>query len=120
MKDGLVTLALFMFLFTGWSASDKLLWGTYTALWFIDMGQTITIAENPDKYSEKYGAWMMGEHPSKQKVYETFAIWYGANYLIASLIGNKWRSGYIGFSIAGHAYGVGNNQALGIKASFDF
>ena len=118
-RHQIIMVALIIGLFSGWTTGEKTLWGAYTLAWVVDLGQTRTIAKNPDRYYEDASEWAIGKHPSTGKVHNYFALQYIVNYLIADNIG-KWRSGAMAFSIMSHSYCIGNNEALGIKVDLKF
>jgi len=41
---------------------------TYQVLNVVDMGQTLYIADNPDRYYENVADWAIGRHPSRRSV----------------------------------------------------
>ncbi len=107
-------------LFAGWTPTQKAMWGTYTLAWAVDLGQTRYIAKNPDIYYEDSASYGIGEHPSTGRVHNFFAIHYIKNYIIADVIGDKWRNNYLGVIIIEHLYFIQGNKAIGIKIDYKF
>ena len=111
-KHQIIIIALI--LFSGWSPTQKVLWGTYTAAWLVDFGQTRYIAENPDVYMEIQSAYLVGSHPSIGDVNNMFIAQYTLNYFISDSIG-KNRGWYLGLLTAIHTSCIVGNIAIGIK-----
>ncbi len=113
-KHQLIIIALIAGLFSGWTPSQKMLWGTYTASWLIDFGQTRYIAEHPDTYWEEQSAYLIGKHPSVGRVNNFFVAQYVLNYFIADYIG-KNKDWYLGLLTAIHTEAAIGNVGIGIK-----
>ncbi len=107
-------IALVAGLFSGWTPTQKILWGTYTASWLVDFGQTRYIAEHPDTYREDTSSWIIGEHPSVGKVNNYFLGQYVLNYLISDRL-DKSRGWYVGLLTAIHTEAAIGNVGIGIK-----
>lgn len=119
-KHQMIMIALIAGLFSGWTPSQKVLWGTYTAAWAVDLGQTRHIAKNPDYFHENSARYAIGEHPSVGDVHAFFVAHYIKNYIIAEILGDKWRSIYLGSITVEHGLCIGNNKSIGIKVDLKF
>lgn len=113
-RHQIIMVVLLAGLFAGWTPTQKALWGTYTASWLVDLGQTRYIAENPDNYWEEQSAYLIGKHPSIGAVNNLFAAQYVLNYLISDRLGDH-RGWYLGLFTAVHTKCVAGNVAIGIK-----
>lgn len=101
--------------YTTWTPAERNLWWSYTVLSVVDLLQTHEIASHPDRFYEKYGAWIMGEHPTHKEINGAFLINYGMNYFISSLMPDKWRTSYLIYCNIEKGFMIGNNYAIGIR-----
>lgn len=94
----------------------------YQVLALIDMGQTLDIAENPDKFHEM-NSLEFPSHPSKGRVIATFTlgsmIHYGVTYAMvnagaSSTAVNIWEAATIGLEVTC----IAHNYHIGLKAKF--
>ncbi len=113
-RHQIIMIALLAGLFAGWTPTQKVLWGTYTAAWLVDFGQTRYIAENPDDFFEEQSAYLIGKHPSVGAVNNFFLAQYVLNYFIADNIGDN-RTWYLGIATFIHIDCAVNNASIGIK-----
>jgi hypothetical protein len=92
------------------------LYSTYSILHFIDYGQTLNIAKNPDKYYEMNP--LLGKYPTVDKVNLYFISTYIINsaiiYILPNEYKNIWMTGIIGVEVLC----VGKNINSGIKINF--
>lgn len=112
--------------FDNWNAEEKIAQGVAIGLSIIDWGQTLYIADNPDKYYEKQN-FLMTKHPSRGSVNLYFGISIIAKTALVHILPrdyNLWgfnikprrivQGTYIGIS----GYNTFNNARLRIKISF--
>lgn len=111
-----------------WDTADRLLLATYSGFWFIDYGQTRTIALNPERWHEKNR--ILGPHPSVGSVNAYFLGYYVFNLYVSNHLGEiqpalgfDWgsilRKAYLAAFIYEHARCAKQNKDLGISISFD-
>ena len=98
---------------TKWQIAGEAAWLT---LHTIDWGQTLTIADNPDKHSERNP--ILGEHPSRGSVNLYMGAWWIAHPIITYLLPSDWRKYWIGGSLIGTGYCVFHNNSVGIGVGF--
>ena len=112
---------ILIILFTGcatdpWTKNQKILQGTSTALHMIDWGQTLNIADEPDKYEEMNP--IIGKHPSRSRVNTYFALSGLAKIAIAHIMPSEHRKWWLGFNIMISGYCVQNNYRIGVRMNF--
>lgn len=90
--------------------------GTFLFLDIIDWGQTLNIADNPDKYYEHNP--ILGDHPSRGEVNRYFVAGMITTTLIYKLLPEKYADLYIKGMIGMEVYYVGNNYHIGIRCRF--
>ena len=93
------------------------------ALLLADMSQTLTIAQNPDRFTERNP--LLGKHPSEGMVHSYFIGWMIIHPLVAHFLPSKskehkWinRENWQYFFIGVEAAAVVNNIHVGIGFSF--
>lgn len=99
-----------------WDEQNTRLHMPLTVLMFIDLGQTLYIADHPDEYSESNG--MMGDHPSRKKVREYFVLSYLMITGLTWALPAKWSHGLQKGVITMEVYSTVNNKYIGVGFSF--
>ena len=100
-------------LFSGWSDVDKSLYGAYLIIYAADWNQTLEIADNPEDYYENNP--IIGEHPSRVAVNNWMALGLVGNYLVADVVGPKWRRPLIWTMIIAQGLVVNRNLQVGLR-----
>lgn len=99
-----------------WTRADTAREAAYLALHVVDWGQTLEIADNPERWHERNP--VLGSHPSRGEVNRWFlgtAVLHPVvSYLLPDDLRPYWQYGTIGLEL----YCVGNNAALGIGMGF--
>lgn len=108
---------------TRWDTETKLSETAYQTLHLVDLGQTLDIAANPDRYYERESAWAIGAHPSRGKVLAYFALTaYGHAWVTERLADNnapRWmRRTWQAITVGDTAHCVSNNFSIGLKVTF--
>jgi hypothetical protein len=99
-----------------WSKQDIALEGIYLALKTIDMGQTLDIAAQPDKYYEVNP--VLGRHPSKSAVYAYFLTTSLLHIGITNVLPTKYRPWFQGVTIGLSGACVIHNYSIGLRVNF--
>jgi len=99
-----------------WTKNQVLLQGATSTLNVIDWGQTLDIADRPDKYYETNP--ILGEHPSRAEVNKYFACLMGTQILITHLLPSKYRKYWLSLNIAVSGYYVHNNYRIGLRVNY--
>lgn len=95
-----------------WAKADMVREVVYLGVKAIDYGQTMTIANNPDKYYE-YNP-ILGDHPSPEWVTSYFISTAVAHFAIAYVLPSKYRKWWQYTFMAGSAGLVIHNKNMGI------
>jgi hypothetical protein len=82
----------------------------------IDWGQTLNIADHPEKWSETNP--IFGKHPSRGKVNTYFASVLVLHPLVSAVLQKKYREIWQWVSIGVSSYYVGHNYHVGISAKW--
>ncbi len=96
-----------------WSKQDIALEAAGFALRMIDMGQTLQIARNPERYHEHNP--ILGKHPSKEEVIAYFAAASLAHVAVTHYLPAKCRPWFQGISIGISGVCIMNNLSIGLK-----
>jgi len=99
-----------------WTKTELGLQALSTSLQIIDWGQTLDIAEKPDRYREINP--LIGEHPSRGRVNTYFAVSVLSNIFIAHLLPSLWRRVWLGSRIMISGYLVNGNYGIGLRVNF--
>lgn len=112
--------------FDKWNIEEKIAQGVSIVLSIIDWGQTLDIADNPDKFYEKQN-FMLSKHPSRGSVNLYFLLSIAGKTALVHVLPrdyNLWgrdikprrivQGVYIGIS----GYNVTRNYTLGIRMGF--
>ena len=99
-----------------WSTEDKAMYAAYTALRIVDMGQTLNIARNPDKFHERNP--LLGSHPSEGKVAGFFIGSHIVMTVAAHYMPSEYRKWFLRTGTVIELGMVGNNAKLGVKVDF--
>lgn len=99
-----------------WTRADSAREAAYLALHVADWGQTLDIADHPEKWHETNP--VLGSHPSRGEVNGWFAatalLHPVVSYLLPKPYREMWQYGTIGLEL----YCVGNNYSVGIGYGF--
>lgn len=101
----------------GWTRADTGRHAAFTVLWAADFAQTIRIADDPDRYHEKWNPFM-GEHPSRRDVAVNFAVGYLGFTAVAAALPSPWREWWQYGGITVEASCVANNYMIGLGLGF--
>jgi len=96
--------------------SDVLLEAIFIGLVLVDWGQTLNIADNPQRYHE-YNP-ILGRHPSRGEVNTYFALAIPLHTVVTYALPQKWRKYWLVGTIVPQAVCVGNNFAIGLRVSY--
>ncbi len=99
-----------------WDSKDTYYQGAVVSALLIDMGQTLHIADNPNKYYEMNP--LLGKHPSKEKVVGYFMGGIGAHTLIAMALPQDYRRVWQCVGIGIESLAVYHNDRVGVKLEF--
>lgn len=95
-----------------WTKADTAREAAYLALHVADWGQTLDIADHPERWHETNP--VLGSHPSRGEVNGWFAatalLHPVVSYLLPKPYREMWQYGTIGLEL----YCVGNNYSIGI------
>ena len=120
MKPPLIILSVGIFIIlTGcatWTKEQVLLQGVASTLKIIDWGQTLDIADKPDRYEETNP--ILGKHPSRAEVNRYFGYSVGTQLLITHLLPSEWRKFWLGGWIGVSGYYVNHNYGVGLRVNF--
>ncbi len=103
-----------------WTKADTAREAAYLALHGVDWGQTLDIADHPEKWHERNP--VLGSHPGRGEVNAYFiatgllhpVVSYGLRKYAPDGWSEAWQYGTIGLEL----YCVGNNYSLGIGMGF--
>lgn len=95
-----------------WTKTDTALEVTWQVLHAIDLGQTLTIADRPDKYYELNP--LLGKHPDRGKVYAYFLTGSVLHLGVTHVLPRKWRTPWQGVTLTVTGACVANNFNVGI------
>ena len=99
-----------------WDSKDTYMQGAVIGALLIDMAQTITIADNPDKYYERNP--LLGEHPSKEKVVGYFMGGIVTHTAIAMALPQDYRRIWQCVWIGIEGAVIYNNYNIGVKIAW--
>jgi hypothetical protein len=99
-----------------WSKQDIALEGVYLALKTIDMGQTLDIAGQPDKYYEVNP--VLGRQPSQSAVYAYFLTTSLLHIGVTHVLPAKYRPWFQGVTIGLSGACVIHNYSIGLQVRF--
>lgn len=99
-----------------WTKADTIRQTTWTALHIADMGTTLDISRNCDKYIELNP--ILGKCPSQEKVVGFFLLTGWLHYEVSQLLSPKDRKIWQYITIANTGYWVQNNLSIGLKIEF--
>jgi hypothetical protein len=98
------------------SVTDKTLEITWQIIHFIDWGQTLEIARQPDRYFERNK--ILGSHPSVGEVNTYMAITAVTHAVVSYLLPKKYRKYWQHLTIYESLSCVVNNFNLGLRVRF--
>ncbi len=119
----LLTVAFILLCFSPANALDEITWdqigleAAYLTLHCIDWGQTLNIADNPDRYWEAVNP-ILGKHPSRGRVNLYFAATAMAHIAGTILLPSRYRYLWQGVAIGIEACMVRKNQKAEIKVKW--
>jgi hypothetical protein len=96
-----------------WTRADTGRHAAFTALWASDFAQTIRIADNADRWCEKWSP-VMDEHPSRRDVAVNFAVGYLGFTAVAAALPAPYREWWQYAGITVEAACVANNYFIGL------
>ena len=99
-----------------WDTTDKVLGATAASLLVVDWGQTLYIADNPDKYYERN--IIMGEHPSRGQVNVYFATVLVGGYFFADWLSPDNRKRFLGTVSVIEVWATTKNHGIGVRIGF--
>lgn len=99
-----------------WTKDQIYLQGIATTLKVIDWGQTLDIADKPDRYTEINP--LIGEKPDRSRVNKYFACSAVSQVLITHLLPFKWRKYWIGSNIIISGILVGRSYSIGLRVNY--
>ena len=99
-----------------WSKEDKTREVTWLTLHTIDCGTTLDIADQQNKYYEINP--LLGEHPSRSKVYKYMLVTAILHPIIVNYLPSKQRKWYQILSIGVSGACVVNNLNIGLTIAF--
>lgn len=99
-----------------WSKQDLTLEGIYLIFKTLDLGQTLDIAGQPDRYHEVNP--IIGEHPSKNRVYAYFITTSLLHIGITHFLPKAYRPWFQGVTIGLSAGCVIHNYSIGLRVRF--
>lgn len=115
-----------------WTEADTWREGGVIALEVVDWGQTLNIARHPSSapvaatwghpadpasgYRE--ANWLLGTHPSTDKVNAYFISSIALHVLLARLLPDRWRLAYQYATMGFEASVIAHNFRLGLKVTF--
>ncbi len=121
MKTLIVSLIIILFPSIGWAFDS---WGkedyareiAWQAINLVDWNQTLSIADQPDKYKE-YNP-ILGSHPDRGEVNLYFAAGALAHIAVIHVLPKKCRPYFQYLSIGFSGICVMNNFSIGLKVGF--
>jgi hypothetical protein len=99
-----------------WDSKDTYYQGAVVSALLIDMGQTLHIADNPNKYYEMNP--LLGKHPSKEQVVGYFMGGIVAHTLIAMALPQDYRRVWQCVWIGIEGAVIYNNYNIGVKIAW--
>lgn len=116
-------IALFLFpsgvmAFDEWSRVEIGMEAVYVAAHIVDWGQTLDIADNPDRYWEEVNRPLLSKHPSRARVNQVFAAGLILQPLIAHVLPRDFRKLWILSGIALEVSCIRGNQSIGLRMAF--
>lgn len=99
-----------------WSKQDIALEGVYLVFKALDLGQTLDIAAQPDRYHEINP--IIGPHPSSDRVYAYFITTSLLHIGITHFLPSKYRPWFQGVTIGLSAGCVVHNYSIGLRVRF--
>lgn len=116
-------IALFLFpsgvmAFDEWSRVEIGMEAVYVAAHIVDWGQTLDIADNPERYHEEVNCLCLGEHPSRARVNQVFASALIIQPMIAHVLPHDLRKLWILSGIALEVSCIRGNHSIGLRMDF--
>ena len=99
-----------------WTQEDTHYQAAFVAAALADWGQTLCIANNPDRFYETN--FLLGRHPSSQKVNTYFPVAIALHTAVAVALPPKYRRTWQLVWIGIESSMVLNNASIGIKLDF--
>ena len=99
-----------------WTADDTRYQAAFIAAGLADWGQTLCIANNPDRFYETNV--LLGRHPSRDKVNTYFPVAIALHTAVAVALPPKYRRAWQLVWIVVETSMVVNNASIGIKLDF--
>jgi len=99
-----------------WTRADSMREASYLALHVLDWGQTLDIADHPEKFYERNP--ILGEHPSRGEVNRYFAAGMVLHPVVSYLLPRPYREWWQYSTIGLEMVVVGNNARIGIGMGF--
>ncbi len=100
--------------FAKWSGQDYALEATWVTLHLLDWGTTLDIAARPNEYREGINSFILGKHPSRDKVNLIMGLAIPLHIGIVHILPKSWRPWFQGITIGTTGACVGNNFAIGL------
>lgn len=97
-----------------WSDANKKLFGLYTVLMVVDLGQTLNLENNGREEANPF----LGAHPSKEAIYSYFMMSYLLSLGAVDMLSQPWDGVFLGVVIGMEMQGVNNNYNAGISIRF--
>lgn len=102
-----------------WTATDTAVQAVFVALTFVDWEQTRTFTRDQDKdYHKDETSFLLGTHPSQQKINLVFGTGILAHTAIAYLLPHPYRTYWQSFWIGVETEAVYSNYEAGIRFRF--
>jgi len=99
-----------------WTTADKQRQLALTGLFVVDWGQTLNIADNPEKFSEHN--IFLGKHPSRNRVNTHFVLAISATWVAAFNVEPEIRSKIQWLAIGYQSLNVLRNHKIGLRIKF--
>lgn len=104
--------------FDEWSNVEIGMEAVYIAAHIVDWGQTLDIADNPERYREEVNSLCLSEHPSRARVNQVFASALILQPLIAHILPHDLRKLWILSGIVLEVSCIRGNQSIGLRMAF--
>lgn len=99
-----------------WTEADTAREVAYLALHVMDWGQTLDIADHPERFYERNP--VLGRHPSRGDVNRYFIITGLLHPVVSYMLPRGWRDGWQYVTIGVEVGCVGANARLGVGFGF--
>ena len=99
-----------------WTPADSAREAAYLALHVADWGQSLDIADHPERWHEHNP--VLGSHPTRGDVNRYFAVTGVLHPVVSYALPRGWREVWQYSTIGLEMYCVGNNYSVGIGMGF--